>query len=93
MKTNTIPYQQSLSPEQKYEAVKNAKLDMGCTWSDEHDKNYTPYCGSSICSTSSERGCMPRMKHMPYGFKCGFCNNMLGFDMVRLEESPLNKKI
>lgn len=33
-----------------------------------------------------------RMISTDYGFKCPSCGNMIGFNLTRLKESPLNKK-
>lgn len=74
----TVEYNQSLSPEEKLRRRKEAK---GGTW---YDDNYTPYC---MCCKE-----MPRMISRDYGFECPNCGNMIGHNMVRLAESPLNKK-
>ena len=81
----TINEMETLTEEQKLEMLKEAK---GGTWYD----GWQPYC--LCCSTSG------RMTRMPYGFKCEGsgdwfgrkgCGNMIGFDLTRLVESPLNK--
>lgn len=81
--TNTVEYMRSLSKEEANEMVKSAKLANHCTWSKEFDDYaYSPYCG--VCSYNW------KMARMDYGFKCSNCENMLGWDMKRLVESPLN---
>ena len=72
----TVEYNQSLSPEEKLRRRKEAK---GGTW---YDDNYTPYC---MCCKQ-----MPRMISRDYGFECPNCGNMIGHNMNRLAESPLN---
>lgn len=41
-----------------------------------------PYC--MMCNRSD------RMVSEPYGFRCPQCGNMIGFNLKRLKESPLN---
>ena len=72
----TQEFNESLSPEEKLRRRKEAK---GGTW---YDDNYTPYC---MCCKK-----MPRTVSQPYGFKCPNCGNMIGHNMNRLAESPLN---
>lgn len=55
--------------------LKEAK---GGTWYD----GWRPYC--MMCNRSD------RMVSEPYGFKCPQCGNMIGFNLKRLKESPLN---
>ena len=43
---------------------------------------WRPYC--MMCNRSD------RMVSEPYGFKCPQCGNMIGFNLKRLKESPLN---
>lgn len=33
-----------------------------------------------------------RMISTDYGFRCPSCGNMIGFNLTRLQESPLNKR-
>jgi hypothetical protein len=60
--------------------IKSAMLVLGKggTWYD----GWQPYC--LTCSTTH------RTHRHPYGFRCGSCGNMIGFDLVRLADSPLN---
>ena len=79
---NTVVYMTAkesseLSPETKIEILKGSKPG---TWYD----GWQPYC--MMCST------MARMDKKDYGFKCSFCENMIGFDLYRLAESPLNRR-
>ena len=67
---------QNLSDEEKFERTKTAK---GGTWYD----GWQPYC--MTCST------MDRMRSESYGFRCTHCGNMIGFNLHRLQESPLNR--
>lgn len=62
------------------EAEKNALLkeNKPGTWYD----GWQPYC--MTCNA------MARMLLMPFGFECGNCKNQIGFDLKRLQESPLN---
>lgn len=74
MANNTIASNQALPKEEQLEILKKAK---GGTWYD----GWRPYCLK--CSTGH------RMAPMSYGFRCGTCNNMIGFNLCRLEESPV----
>lgn len=67
---------EALSEEERLERVKKAK---GGTWYD----GWKPYC--LMCTT------MTRMAKMNYGFRCVQCGNMIGWNLTRLAESPLNK--
>jgi len=67
----------ALSSEEKLLRLKEAK---GGTWYD----GWKPYC--VMCSYNC------RMDPMPCGFKCPSCGNMIGFNLTRLQESPLNNK-
>lgn len=64
----------------KEERLQTLKLAKGGTWYD----NWKPYC--LTCST------MNRMEQKEFGFKCNTCGNLIGWDLTRLLESPLNKK-
>lgn len=66
----------SLSEEEKLERLKTAK---GGNWYE----GWKPYC--MMCSYNG------RMNEQPYGFRCPNCGNMIGFNLTRLQESPLNK--
>ncbi len=79
--TNTTAYQSSLSIDAQLKTLKEAK---GGTWYD----GWKPYCLVDTCMDSR----LTRMCPMPYGFRCSFCGNMIGFDLIRLVESSLNKK-
>lgn len=72
---NTVGHQSALSDYDKMSILRQAK---GGTWYD----GWQPYCGT--CST------VARMQTQPYGFQCSYCGNMIGFNLVRLKESPLN---
>lgn len=54
------------------------KLAKGGSWYD----GWKPYC--MMCSYNG------RMETENYGFKCPKCKNMIGFDLKRVKESPLN---
>lgn len=78
-------YFEQMPEAEKRKLLKEAKMG---TWYD----GWKPYCLN--CSTAG------RMTLMPYGFKCEGngdwfgrrgCGNMIGFDLERLIESPLNK--
>jgi len=60
----------------KEQMLKNAKPG---TWYDD----WKPYC--MMCET------FKRMEQHDYGFKCTCCGNMIGWDLTRLTDSPLNK--
>jgi predicted RNA-binding Zn-ribbon protein involved in translation (DUF1610 family) len=64
-----------LSEEEKLRRLKEAK---GGTWYD----GWTPYC--MTCNYSG------RMEPKDYGFKCPYCGNEIGYNLTRLQESPLN---
>ena len=68
----------SLSNEEKLSRLKEAKSG---SWY----YNWQPYC--MTCNT------MSRMSKQEYGFKCLCCGNMIGWDLTRLKESPLNDEI
>jgi hypothetical protein len=72
-----------LSEKEKLSQLKKAK---GGTWYD----GWVPYCIVMIDGKYTDCS-SPRMKPMPYGFKCPDCGNMIGYDLIRLIESPLNK--
>lgn len=75
-KLETVKENEQLSIEEKMRRVKEAK---GGTWYN----NWKPYC--CACSYSD------KMIPMPYGFRCPECGNMIGWNLTRLQESPLNK--
>lgn len=72
----TINENINLSKEEKLVRLKKAK---GGTWYDD----WKPYCMN--CSYGG------RMVQTDYGFRCPKCTNMIGWDLTRLLESPLNK--
>lgn len=72
----TIQDNVTLSEEEKLRRVKEAK---GETWYED----WKPYC--MMCSYNG------RMEKQNYGFRCPSCGNMIGFNLTRLQESPLNK--
>lgn len=57
-----------------YKEIEKAEVDLNARW--------RPYC--MMCNRSD------RMVSEPYGFKCPQCGNMIGFNLKRLKESPLN---
>lgn len=67
----------SLSEEEKLRRVKEAK---GGTW----DDGWRPYC--LMCDFGG------RMDQYPYGFRCPKCGNLIGWNLTRLQESPLNSQ-
>jgi len=74
--------QKSISSEDSAKLPEDVKLKMlkeakPGSWYD----NWRPYC---MCAT------MERMVQHDYGFKCNCCENMIGWDLVRLSDSPLN---
>ncbi|EKD22601.1 MAG: hypothetical protein ACD_84C00039G0008 [uncultured bacterium] len=73
----TVAESSALVPDVKLAMLQNAKPG---TWYDD----WKPYCGT--CST------MQRMVKHEYGFRCAGCGNMIGWDLTRLVESPLNDK-
>ena len=80
--TNTIEYNETLTAKVRLAATKKGK---GGTWYSDH---WQPYCVTS----SGVKCSMPRMAQRSYGFECLDCGNMIGFNLQRLEESPLNNK-
>ncbi len=78
----TCEFMQALSPEQQLEMTKEAK---GGSW----DPKWRPYCTQEQVPCSSGR---LRMDRMNFGFRCRICGNIIGFDLTRLKESPLNDK-
>lgn len=74
----TVKYNESLSEDEKIKTLKNAK---GGTWCE----GWKPYCLN--CSSNQ------RMLEKSYGFICVNCQNMIGWDLTQLEESPLNNKM
>ncbi len=77
----TVNDNQNLSAAEQLESTKLAK---GGTW---YDDDWRPYCAQTQTTCHSR---LIRMQKMPYGFKCNYCGNMIGFDLTRLKESPLN---
>lgn len=75
-KMKSASYYKSLSIDKQLKMLKEAK---GGTWYD----GWKPYC--LRC-----RGLI-RMDSKEYGFRCSRCTNQIGFDLIRLLESPLNK--
>lgn len=74
----TVAENIALLPEEKLRRLKEAKLG---DWYD----GWKPYCIAPGCTYSG------RMISEPYGFRCPLCGNMIGFNLTRLQESPLNK--
>ena len=71
----TLKQNIDLPEKEKLRRLKEAK---GGTWYD----GWRPYC--MMCNRSD------RMVSEPYGFRCPQCGNMIGFNLKRLKESPLN---
>jgi hypothetical protein len=67
-----------LPEEEKLRVLKESK---GSQWYD----GWRPYCLVPHCRSYE------RMDQHTYGFKCHACGNMIGFDLVRLDDSPLNE--
>ncbi len=76
----TVEENIALSDEEKLARLKEAK---GGTWYDD----WKPYCVQSHIPCGSR---LNRMVKMPYGFRCLYCGNMIGWNGHRLKESPLN---
>jgi len=66
----------ALDEELKLSILKEAK---GGTWYD----GWTPYCAP--CTG------LVRMTQRAYGFECPACRNMIGWNLYRLTDSPLNR--
>ena len=66
----------AIDGETKLKLLKEAK---GGTWY----TGWRPYC--MMCNT------MHRMRQRDYGFECLQCRNMIGWNLYRLNDSPLNK--
>lgn len=79
----TQAYNESLSETQRLEILKVAK---GGIWYE----GWAPYCTQHVTKCNSR---LMRMERTSYGFRCRFCGNMIGWDLERLVESPLNKII
>jgi predicted RNA-binding Zn-ribbon protein involved in translation (DUF1610 family) len=71
----TIRENEELNEKEKYQRLKKAK---GSTWYD----GWKPYCLN--CSS------ILRMEQKSYGFQCSKCDNIIGWNLKRLKESPLN---
>jgi hypothetical protein len=65
----------SLTDEEKLSRLKKAKSG---SWYD----GWQPYC--MTCNT------FHRMNKKEHGFECSCCGNLIGWDLTRLQESPLN---
>lgn len=77
----TIADNHKLTPQEALEQTKKAK---GGDWYE----GWLPFCVQEQVPCNS----MSRMRPMSYGFKCDTCGNMIGYDLTRLKESPLNNK-
>ena len=77
----TKEYNENLPESTKMSLLMKAK---GSTWYD----GWVPYCVHYVKKCSS-----PRMIRETYGFRCPDCGNLLGFNLERLKESPLNQII
>lgn len=76
MSLETAAENEALSEIEKLKRLKEAKSG---TW---YDDNWRPYC--LMCNT------MSRMSRRKYGFRCECCGNMIGWNLTRLKDSPLN---
>ncbi|MDO9185338.1 MAG: hypothetical protein Q7W13_04935 [Bacteroidia bacterium] len=63
------------------EKLKTIKLAKGGTWYND----WKPYCLNCSCNL--------RMQQKPYGFICSSCKDIIGWDLTRLQESPINFQI
>lgn len=77
-KLETIEENRKLSETEKLNRLKKVK---GGTWYD----GWRPYCLN--CSSSD------RMQQTDFGFRCPCCGNLIGFNLTRLQESPLNNLV
>lgn len=77
---NTVSDNTQLNHEER---LKRLKLAKGGTWED----GWVPYCVTESIPCSNRY----RMLKMDYGFRCPGCGNMVGWDLRRLRESPLNE--
>ena len=71
----TIEENETLGPQERLEILMDAK---GGTWYN----GWKPFCLNCSCSQ--------RMEQTSFGFKCPKCKNLIGWDLTRLQESPLN---
>lgn len=71
----TIEDNEALTETKKLETLKLAK---GGSWYND----WKPYCLNCSCSL--------RMEQKTFGFKCFSCKNIIGWDLMRIHESPLN---
>jgi hypothetical protein len=71
----TVAEMIKLDADERLEMLKAAKAGI---W----HEGWKPYC--LMCET------MQRMAQRPYGFQCHYCRNMIGWNLNRLRESPLN---
>jgi hypothetical protein len=69
----------ALPEDVKLATLKEAK---GGSWYD----NWKPYCVREACPSG-----LQRMEKHPYGFECKTCGNKIGWDLTRLDDSPLNR--
>ncbi len=70
----------ALPEDVKLATLKEAK---GGSW---YDDNWKPYCVRDECTSG-----LQRMEKHPYGFECKTCKNKIGWDLTRLDDSPLNR--
>lgn len=71
----TLAQNRDLPLEEKQARLRAAK---GGNWYE----GWRPYCLN--CST------IHRMEAKSFGFQCNNCKNLIGFNLTRLRESPLN---
>lgn len=75
--TNSTEYMRTLDLETKLAMVQK-------TFGYDKTLDYRPYC--MCCRNSS------KMRAEDYGYRCLVCGNIIGFNAIRLIESPLNSK-
>lgn len=77
----TIAENEAIPLDERLAILKEAK---GGTWYD----GWKPYCVQMTTPCASR---LERMEQTSYGFRCHTCGNMIGWNLERIVESPLNK--
>lgn len=72
----------ALTEQQKIEMLTEARGGI-------YEKKWWPYCLQKVRPCNAG---LKRMERMSFGFWCTKCGNIIGFDLERLQESPLNSK-
>lgn len=80
--THAKAYFERMTDEQKQDILKVAK---GGLWYE----GWRPYCTQTVTPCDSR---LTRMSLTSFGFRCNHCGNEVGFDLIRVNESPLNIK-